>query len=515
MLGLCATTFLGTVPVSALQYRNRASGKDDFTYPVHVWPKAQNIRDSTTGLNVTFDYIIVGGGTAGNALATRLSQGLPSASILVIEAGSYITDNLDINVPGLRDNLLGTKYDWNFTSLPIEVLNNRTINVARGKVVGGCSAHNGLIWNRAAVAEYDAWEELGNPGWNWKALHAAMTRSENYTDGPSGSGTAGPIHAVRNKLLSPLLDLWESSFASVSPISGNNNSEQGSPIGISLGGPNSIDPTQYNASYSTNGYLPQAGPNLTMLVDTTVAKINLQRTGSNESLHHATGVTLLDGTVIAASKEVILSAGAIQSPQLLELSGIGQPDILRAAAIRSIIDLPGVGENYQDHTGVSVSYQLRDDMDFTTTDLLATNATFAADELAKWISGQTSLYDSGNGVGFGLIDWTGLVGAQKSAQLQALAANASGARADAVTRKRLDLLADSSVPQAEIVFVTGYSGTKGYPAEGTALYGKRFFTLQGAVEHPLSRGSVHVNTSEPLPAPPLASINRADRKSVV
>lgn len=270
-----------------------------------------------------------------------------------------------------------------------------------------------------------------------------------------------------------------------------------------MGGPFSIDPTNYNSSYSTNGYLPQAGPNLSILPDTTVAKVNLQRVVSNGTLHRATGVTLLDGTVIAANREVILSAGVIQSPQLLELSGVGQPDILRAANITPIIDLPGVGENFQDHLGLGISYQLRDDVDYVTSDLLTANATYAAAELAKWFSNETSLYDADaeGGMGFGFADWTTMTSAAESARLQAIATSASPpgpGRPDAVTRKRLALLGDRSVPQVEVVLVGGYSGPKGYPAEGTPLHGKRFFTLQDGVQQPLSRGSVHVDAGDPL-----------------
>ncbi|ROW11073.1 hypothetical protein VMCG_01258 [Cytospora schulzeri] len=460
--GLCTITVLGTVPVSALQHRGHVLGSENFGPFVDAGSRPRDIGGSNiTGVGGAFDYIVIGGGTAGNAVATRLSQGLPSASILIIEAGPYVTDNLDINVPGLRGDTLGTIYDWNFTTVPIEALDNRKIAINRGKVVGGCSAHNGLIWNRAAVAEFDAWEELGNPGWNWETMYAAMAKSENYT------------------------------------------------------GPFSIDPTHYNASYSTNGYLPQAGPNLSILPDTTVAKINLQRAGINGTLHHATGVTLLDGTIITANKEVILSAGVVQSPQLLELSGIGQPDILRAANITPIIDLPGVGENYQDHLGLSVSYQLRDDVDYITTDLLTTNATYAAGELAKWFANETSQYDSVGGVGFGFGDWTSLVGAQEAARLQTLAvaatANASASAsdpneyyyADAVTRKKIALLNDTTVPQVELVFVDGYTGHKGYPPQGDPLYGKRFLTLQVAVQYSLSRGNIHVNATDPLGSQPV------------
>lgn len=107
------------------------------------------------------------------------------------------------------------------------------------------------------------------------------------TAGPSGSGKKGPIQVIRNRLRPELLDLWQSSLENVTTLTVNNNSDQGSPIGISLAGPNSIEPTHYNASYSTSGNLPQAGPNLSILPDTMVAKVNLQGgAASNGSLYH-------------------------------------------------------------------------------------------------------------------------------------------------------------------------------------------------------------------------------------
>jgi choline dehydrogenase-like flavoprotein len=143
--------------------------------------------------------IIVGGGTAGNAVAARLSLGLPSSKILVIEAGPAAPDELKINVPGMKGSTLGTVYDWNFTTTAQPGLQGRTVGTNRGKVLGGSSAMNLLIWDRAAAPEYDSWEEVGNPGWNWKTMLGAMKKSENVTGlnsadyGSAGAGTHGPV----------------------------------------------------------------------------------------------------------------------------------------------------------------------------------------------------------------------------------------------------------------------------------------------------------------------------------
>ncbi|KAK3941960.1 GMC oxidoreductase [Diplogelasinospora grovesii] len=440
-----------------------------------------------------YDYIVVGGGTAGNAVAARLSQGLPQSSILVIEAGPAAPAELNINVPGKKGSTLGTKYDWNFTTVAQPHLKNRVIGVNRGKVLGGSSALNLMCYDRAAAAEYDMWEEVGNPGWNWDSMFAAMTKAENYTGGPAGSGTSGPIHAVVNRVVpahqQPFIPAVSGNF----DIPENDDSLQGHAIGVMFQ-PSSIDPTHYNRSYSANGYLPGAGPNLKIMTDTTVAKINFKAVGSRQ---RATSVTLQNGTTICARHEIVLSAGAVQSPNLLELSGIGQAPVLGAANITQLIDLPGVGENYQDHLRIQTSYQLKDE--YTSFDMLKYNSTAVTAEMDKWLAGDVSLYDY-TGSGFIFANWKQVNGGDDS-QLKALAQAIVDNSTDVGHRKKLEQLNDPAIPQVEVIFSDGYTGVKGYPAAGSALFGKGFFTLIAGLMHPMSRGSVHISPADPLGKP--------------
>jgi len=255
----------------------------------------------------------------------------------------------------------------------------------------------------------------------------------------------------------------------------------------------SIDPVHYNRSYSANAYLPLAGPRLTIMTDTTVAKINLKR-GNRE--YYATGVTLMNGNVITASQEVILSAGSFQSPGLLELSGIGNKSILAGAGIKQLIDLPGVGENLQDHIRIQTSYQVKEN--FTSFDILRYNATYAAEQLQLWFDGKYSIYDY-TGSGYSFMTWEQAIG--NDSALRALAEAAVGSSKHPADTKKLEWMSDYTVPQLEIIMSDGYTGVKGYPAVGTPLYGKGFFSLLAAVMHPLSRGSVHLNASDPLGKP--------------
>ncbi|KAM6530140.1 hypothetical protein FALCPG4_008263 [Fusarium falciforme] len=444
-----------------------------------------------------YDYIVVGGGTAGVAVAARLSEGLPSSSILLIEAGPAAWDEPKINIPGMKGSTLATKYDWNFTTVPQSGANDRVFPVNRGKVLGGSSALNLMTYDRAAAAEYDSWEALGNPGWNWKTMIKAMMKSETFTGkntdtyGSAGVGDSGPVQAVINRFIPDQQETWIPTMNKLG-VKTNLESLGGNPIGV-MYQPSSIDPTSYKRSYSANAYIKIARPNLRILTDTTVAKVNLAKSGTQQI---ATGITLQDGTVIRARREVVLSAGSVQSPGLLEQSGIGSKSVLSAAGIKQIIDLPGVGENLQDHLRVMSSYQLK--QEFTSFDILRSNPVVAATELALWNAGKRSLYDY-TGSGYTFTTWKQALGSDRN--LVALAKEAAGKDASKVDKKKLEFLSNPSIPQLEVIFSDGYTGVKGYPASTSPLFGKGFFSLIAVIMHPLSRGSIHINPSDPAGKP--------------
>ncbi|KAF4815976.1 Dehydrogenase citC [Colletotrichum siamense] len=440
----------------------------------------------------SYDYIVVGGGTAGVAVAARLSEGLPDSKILLIEAGPEAWDEPKINVPGMKGSTLATKYDWNFTTVAQTNVNNRVFSVNRGKVLGGSSALNLMSYDRSAAEEYDSWEALGNAGWNWETMIAAMKKSENFTGintdtyGSEGVGDSGPVKAVINRIIPEHQETWIPTMNTLG-IKTNLESLGGNPLGV-MYQPSSIDATHYNRSYSANAYVPISGSNLEILSDTTVVKVNLEQVGDEQQ---ATGVTLQDGTVIAANKEVILSAGSIQSPGLLELSGIGQASVLNSSGIAQVIDLPGVGENLQDHLRIQSSYQLKPE--YTSFDILRSNTTYAAEQLAFWNAGEVSLYDY-TGSGYTFTTWAQALG--NDSQMVALAKEAAGEDPSKVDAKKLEFMTNPAIPQLEVIFSDGYTGVKGYPASTSPLFGKGFFTLIAAIMHPMSRGNIHINPAD-------------------
>jgi len=451
---------------------------------------------------------VVGGGTAGLAVATRISQGLPESSILVLEAGPDAVDESRINIPGLKGSTIGTQYDWNFTTVPQPHAGGRRLGQARGKVLGGSSAMNLMTWDRASAHEYDVWEELGNEGWNWRTMIRNMLKVESFVPsdryGKAGVGEGGPIQTLINRYVPPQQDYFIPTLENLGSKA-NLESLDGNPLGVMFQ-PSNIRDSDYKRSYSAHnpGYASLAGSNLYIQTNTRVRKINLhQRRGRLV----ATGVTLEDNSTIHAEKEVILSAGSFQSPGLLELSGIGDKSILSAAGIPCLLNLPGVGEHLQDHVRIENSYQLLPN--YTSFDALRYNTTFAAQQLALYNASMRSAYDY-TGSGYAFVNWKQALGNDSALLSLARQAAHNPLTSSPFERTRakilLDYLHDESkhVPQVEVIFSDGYTGVKGYPPVSSPLYGASFFTLIASIQHPFSLGSVHI-TSPSLTTPP--SIN--------
>ncbi|KAJ0303806.1 hypothetical protein COL516b_006245 [Colletotrichum fioriniae] len=456
-----------------------------------TWPALVLLGAISCTSAQSYDYIIVGGGTAGSALATRLSLGLPDAQILLLEAGPSALDELRINVPGLRGSILGTEYDWNFTSVGQSALGGRQIPVNRGKVLGGSSAMNYLCYDRAAAAEYEAWGEMGSEGWSWDVMIEAMTKSENFTGSDKDPrGRSGPIRNTYNRVVYDVLNTWQPAGTELGLPMNEEGNMHGNPIGIMFQGTN-IDNTDYSRSYSANSYLPLAGSNLEVRTNAQVVKVNLNKTYGND--YTATGVTLADGTVVNAVKEVILSAGSIQSPGLLELSGIGQTAVLKAAGVEPLIDLPGVGENYQDHIRTSNVYRLKDEFDSFDALIFDSSGANATAELQKWIDGEVSLYDYTTAA-YGFLNW-GQIDQPAQAEIIALAEAEFGNSSNPIDKKKLEFLKDDSVPDYELIFDANYVGAAGYPGSG------KFITIFSTVMHAFSRGNVHIDPANPTGKP--------------
>ncbi|KAJ4342566.1 hypothetical protein N0V95_006906 [Ascochyta clinopodiicola] len=429
-----------------------------------------------------YDFIVIGGGTAGLAVASRVSIGLPNSTVLVIEAGPDGRQEPGIYIPGRKGSTLGGRFDWNLTTVPQPSANNRTFAQNRGKVLGGSSALNLMSWDRTSIAELDAWEKLGNKGWNWKNLYPAMLKAETFLPSPEygtqGVGRTGPIQTLISRIFPKHQSSWIPTLNNLG-LATNRESLDGHPIGVSTQ-PNNVSPN-YTRSYAPE-YLKLAKDNLVVRLDTRVTKVNFKS-------KTATGVTLEDGTIIRARKEIILSAGSFQTPGLLELSGIGNATLLKKLGIPVVKNLPSVGENLSDHIRIQSSYQLKPE--YPSFDVLK-NTTRAAVELAAYNADQVSLYDY-TASGYAYFPWNVVSNDTATVFRKLVEGDPSLVSAvDQVKKSYLSPPLSATVPQLEVIFSDGYTGLKGYPAVNSSLFGIGTFSLIGVVQHPLSKGNVHI-----------------------
>ncbi|MFI6095914.1 GMC family oxidoreductase [Lentzea sp. NPDC051213] len=292
------------------------------------------------------DYVVVGSGSSGAAIAGRLAQS--GASVIVLEAGKT-DEKLMVKKPGMIGPMhsvpqLKALFDWGYYSVPQKHALDRRMPVPRGKVVGGSSSINGMVYVRGNRANFDSWAAEGNEGWDADSVNAAYKRMEDFEDGENTfRGAGGPIRITRIK--SPeegsLQFLHATADATGCKILDDYNAE--SQEGVSRMQQNAADGLRYSAS---RGYLHHLAPPTLELQSGVLAKKVLIENG------RAVGVEVVDadGTqrTVRAGKEVILSAGFVGSAQLLMLSGVGHAEHLREHGIEVVADLP-VGDNLHDH----------------------------------------------------------------------------------------------------------------------------------------------------------------------
>ena len=294
-------------------------------------------------MSETFDFIIVGAGSAGCVLADRLSEG-PENRVLVLEYGGSDA-SIFIRMPSALNIPLNLKrYNWGYESEPEANLNNRRINAPRGKVIGGSSAINGLVYVRGNAQDFDRWEEQGATGWSYSDVLPYFRKAETRAEGGDEyRGDSGPLHTSYGRLSNPLYRAFiEAGKQAGYPETGDINGFQQEGFGRT-------DMTVYRGRRwsAADAYLKPAmrRPNIAVKTHALVSRILFDG-------KRATGVAYLEDGLektAKANREVILAAGAINSPQLLKLSGIGPGDELSAQGIPVIADRRGVGANLQDH----------------------------------------------------------------------------------------------------------------------------------------------------------------------
>ena len=293
-----------------------------------------------------YDFIVVGAGAAGSVLAAELSAS--GAQVLVIESGGP-DDARTIADPSVWFYNVAGPLDYHLPIVPSPRLNNRKFNMALGHVLGGGTSINAMVWMRGTQADYDGWAENGARGWAFDDVLPVFKSQEDWEGGANEwRGSGGPIHIRRPKDPHPTAPAFIEAARQI-----------GMPVLDDVNGPVRAGAGYINMNIAADGTRVSAARaflhpalsrrNLTLLLNTQVVKLNFNGT-------RCVGVRLMtDGAVrdVTADKEVILAAGTINSPKLLMLSGIGEAKALRSFGIDVVENLPGVGENLQDHVLVS------------------------------------------------------------------------------------------------------------------------------------------------------------------
>lgn len=450
--------------------------------------------------NKSFDYIIVGGGTAGLVLANRLSAD-HSNSVAVIEAGdSGYDDNDKFTVPdaNLYNSAVHTKYDWQWRTSNQNYMNGRRISWPRGKVLGGSSAVNGLYYVRHSQKEQDAWADLaggnGHDRWSWGSMLSAMKKSEhfhtpvkhvqnaNQVQFDAGShGHNGPIHTTWPAVtFDPVSAFIKVASKLGAPINKDPYNGRSSGTYLSL---SSLSKGNWKRSFSRNAYLDPVADrsNLKVLTGHTVRRVVFDRSDHNNV--QATGVQYSDSAngnvhTVHANKEVIISGGSINSPAILQHSGIGEAGLLNNLGIDVVVDLPGVGQNLQDHLSAGMSFKPKDGVNAGPNSVTGNARTDSyVNSAVSYVRMSSIFQDADNMI-------------QK---FKNVADNINNGNVPEVVKKgqkksyskiAYDLL-DSGISPVEIL--------------GNVMFNS--ISIQAALQHPMSRGSIKINSKNPFSAP--------------
>ncbi|KAH6646280.1 hypothetical protein BKA67DRAFT_98021 [Truncatella angustata] len=458
---------------------------------------------SQQAANTSYDFIIAGAGPSGLTVADRLTED-PSVSVLVIEAGPFDQGEDNVLIPG---DFPPFQYFWpGLNSEPQTGLNNISYSSICGRVVGGGSAVNAMVYLRGGTDDFSNWESLGSEGWGWDGMISYFKKSENFTVPDAAyaaeanisyidevHGHAGPVQGSYPPYFFPGSGKWWQA-ALDSGIKESSDPNGGDNTGIFFF-PTLLDPVNGTRSYARINHferVKESRPNYHILAEHTVGKVLFSGT-------RAVGVEYLPsagGSIsqVSAAKEVLLAAGGVHTPQILQLSGIGSSNVLESLGISTVSNLPGVGQNFQDHATLTISYNFTDNVT-PNQGSLDTDAIYRAEQL--------ELYEEKHKGAFTIVH-----------PLSTNIASISLCNATSNCQTIIDGLANQDAEQylpagTDLTVLKGYERQRELSLESLQRFSSPIGQIHWSTTttatlyfvKPFSRGTININNTDPLANP--------------
>ncbi|KAI1804203.1 putative GMC oxidoreductase [Daldinia bambusicola] len=453
-------------------------------------------KNGTLPLLDSYDYIIVGAGIGGLVVANRLSEDA-SVSVLVIESGDIDDRAEDISIPGNVGIEDPRRYEVKLEMAPQEFLDGETRVFTQGKVVGGSTIVNGLVWTRGSVADFDAWEHFGNPGWGWMGLLPYFRKSESYCKQISNEsiqdasmtarsviskhGRHGPVEVSYPNYFYKQSHNFLSGIQKLG-IPTNEDPNSGNATGACMV-PSSMTAKNQSRSDARTAYLDPVleRPNLHLITGHTVTHILYDKGGGKPSGSiYVPSMPSLN--ITGVEKEVILAAGSIFSPVLLQISGIGPAKLLKSLGVDIAIDLPGVGSNLQDHPTLEPVYDYASPDVFSAWDIVGSTRDGVREE---YLVNRTGPWTAPmvNAVALPALSWI-------TDRVQEVLDDAADANSTLPSSYDTTLREGYAAQQAELLSLLARTDTPAYEVMSTSWGQLAISAMQ-----PFSRGTVLANSS--------------------